>query len=405
MGLISKPQHWNEVVGQERAQRVLTGVIRNPEYMTRGFIFSGPEGVGKTTTAYLFAKAIMCQSVNPFECRDCPSCLLFTEDDIERGQHPDFEEIDAASLSSGADASRDLITLSNSPPHCAKRRVVLVDEAHRLSQTAWDVYLKPLELRGTDTIFIFSTTERVSDPNSTVIPKTIRSRSTVIEFFPVVRDSILGLLMAKADSRKIPYTLAGLRRVADLAAGRPRTALTMLQSVAVVGQVTPENCAVALTEDLSRLALDILLLLVRSAKASDAKGGERMIAQAITVAEEAAQVSGVPALIQAVFETYARKFFERSEIAQSLTNYKAITAMFLKWSQSQQIPIDALPLFLMELAEFLPGGTPTFAQPETREMLIQKVTGEPGLLADNVGPSTSPPLSVAQLLQQMGVSK
>jgi DNA polymerase III subunit gamma/tau len=388
------------VIGQERAQRVLAGVVANPQYMTSGFIFSGPEGVGKTTTAYLFAKAIMCQSTDPFDCNSCPSCLLFTAEDIEGRRHPDFEEVDAAGECGGVDAARALVTLSNSPAQCAKRRAILIDEAHRLSREAWDVYLKPLEKRSTDAIFIFSTTERVSDPK-TVIPRTIVSRSTILEFSRVIRDSILGLLMSRADSHKIPYTLDGLRRIADLAAGRPRDALKMLQTVAVVGKVSPENCAAVLAPDLNETALSILSKLVQSSRTTDM--AERLVSEAMGLADNAAQISSAAALIDALFRVYAQKFFENSEIARAFANYRAVTAVLLKWSQPQQVPIDALPILLMELGEFLPGKTPVFATPETRQMLRRPIRETSELLVDNNPRPSNAPVSASDLSRLLGV--
>lgn len=386
MSLITdRPTHWNEVIGQERAQRVLAGVIRNPSLMTRGFVFTGPQGVGKTTMAYLFAKAVMCLTDRPLDCSDCPSCRLFTADDIEQKLHPDFEDIDAASYS-GVNAARELLTTTLAPAQCSKRRVVLVDEAHRLSREAWDVYLKPLELRGTEAIFIFSTTERVNDPR-TAIPKTILSRSTVLDFSLVDRDSLVGLLMARCDGRKIAYTLDGLRRVAELAGGKPRDALKLLQTVALTGPVTPDNCSACLVADLHDTATSILQKLVEST--NNAKSSV-LIAEALNIADRAAQEVGTSAVVSAMFQTYARKFFENSEIARSFTNYKAVTALFLKWTQVQQLPIDALPLLLMELSDYLPGGAPVLADPGNREIIRVAATTS-RLLQDNSASNRAAP--------------
>jgi len=101
-----------------------------------------------------------------------------------------------------------------------KRRVVLIDEAHRLSKPAWDVFLKPLEENDTDVIFIFSTND------VDAIPQRSSRAAYWQEFALVSREDITGLLMSIADRERLPYTLDGLVRVAELSHGRPRVAST-----------------------------------------------------------------------------------------------------------------------------------------------------------------------------------
>lgn len=374
MSLISnRPAYWNEVVGQQRVQRVLSGVLKHPQYMTRGFIFSGVTGLGKTTLAYLFAKLVMCHSADPFLCTTCPSCQSFVYDQYGNLNHPDFTEVDAASHS-GVDAARAILTNSDQNPMFDKRRVILIDEAHRLSTAAWDVYLKPLEISSTGAIFIFSTNDAKE------IPKTIQSRCTFLEFSMVTREDLIGLLMSIVDRERIPYVYAGLVHIAEMAKGRPRFAVNMLQTVAVTGTISPENCALVLSGSLDDAATKILELLVQSSKTG--ANAEDLIAEALKIADNAGQLSGPYPLVDALFRIYARAFFENSEIAHTFTQFKAITAIFLKWTRTQQIPVDALPLLIMELIEFLPGKISVFAQPEQRQTLRRRSL-EPSLIQDN----------------------
>ncbi len=398
MSLISnRPAYWNEVVGQQRVQRVLAGVLKHPEYMTRGFIFSGVEGLGKTTVAYLFAKLLMCQSNNPYTCTDCPSCQSFAYDAYGNLQHPDFEEVDAASFS-GVAAARGILSNSDQGTRVGKRQVILIDEAHRLSAEAWDVYLKPLEIAHTGAVFLFSTND------AREIPKTIVSRCTFLQFSLVPREQILGRLMSIADGEKLPYTLDGLRHIAEMAHGRIRMAVNMLQTVAVTGSVTPENCALALTESLLDTATKVLERLAEMVRPQARH--EDLMVDVLKLADEAAQVSGPALLIQTLFQVYARAFFENSGIAQAFPEFKAVTAVFLKWTRTQQIPVDVIPLFLMELVELLPGRTSVLAQPEQRQVIRRRAM-QSNLIQDNTTqakPEVPSEMSLDELSRLIGAT-
>ena len=114
MNLIAqRPRTWNSVVGQQRGIDVLQAVLKNPRFLTRGIILYGVLGVGKTTTAYLAAKALMCLGKDPLGCGKCPSCTLVDESGID--QHPDFVEVDGAQKS-GVDAAREIIDVTMSLP-------------------------------------------------------------------------------------------------------------------------------------------------------------------------------------------------------------------------------------------------------------------------------------------------
>lgn len=364
MSLITKyrPKHLNGVIGQPRVLRVLTGALTYPQYMTRGFVFSGHEGLGKTTVAYLFAKAIMCRSENPLTCVGCPSCDSFTLDDRETLIHPDFDEVDAASVS-GVEAARTLVESSKVPAHIARRRVIVIEEAHRLSKEAWDVYLRPLELGDTEAVFIYPTTE----PRA--IPKTIASRCINLTFDLVLREDITGLLMTIADQEGIPYTLDGLRYLAELSKGKCRGAINLLQFAALAGQVTKENCAALIQADATDAALKVFNMLIQAAQAEKP---EPVIADVLALVDRTGQMFGPTALIEALFAVYARKFFEDSPIAKVFSRHKDITALFLKWTQVKSMPVDALPLMVMELVDLMPGRQQqVFATPTQRQNLTR----------------------------------
>ena len=126
MSLISqRPMQWNNVVGQPRAIGVLQAVLRNQKFLQRGIILSGMVGVGKTTTAYLLAKALMCRGQNPLGCGECPSCATIQNEGIEN--HADFQEMDGA-VKPGVEVARETVEMMKSLPVLGQRRVAVIDE-------------------------------------------------------------------------------------------------------------------------------------------------------------------------------------------------------------------------------------------------------------------------------------
>ena len=168
MSLITqRPRHWNNVIGQDRALKVLRAILKSDRFLLRGFIFEGVRGVGKTSVAYLMARALMCTGPDPEGCGSCASCKTIDTQGIDA--HPDFMEV-AAAAKSGVDAAREIVTTAESMPVLGKRRVVMVDEAHALSPDAWKVYLKPLELVNNDAVYMYVSNK------GTQIPDEIRGR-------------------------------------------------------------------------------------------------------------------------------------------------------------------------------------------------------------------------------------
>jgi len=178
---LDRPGYWTSVIGQDRVVKVLTSTLtKSSKRISLGWLFEGVHGVGKTTVGYIMARALMCH-VDPLGCsphsqHKCPSCEIFDETDGHT-THPDFMELDAASHS-GVVEAREIVQIAESLPTIGRYRVVLIDEVHRLSRDSWDVYLKPLERVGSQTIFIFVTND------SFKIPRTIRSRVAKVEPSP-----------------------------------------------------------------------------------------------------------------------------------------------------------------------------------------------------------------------------
>ena len=141
--------------------------------------------------------------------------------------------------------------------------------------------------------------------------------------------------------------------------------------MATIGVVNPENCALALRDDLIGASTKILELLV-TASQQPSQAAE-CIAETIRLAERCAQVSTPRRLLDALFMTFSKEFFGETAVAYTFSDHEAASSLFLKWTKVQQIPVDALPLFLMEMLDLLPGRTAAIATPEKRGAVMQLV--------------------------------
>jgi DNA polymerase III subunit gamma/tau len=356
MNLIAqRPSEWNAVVGQSRAITILQAILNNKHLMLKGFLFYGFIGVGKTTSAYLLARALMCTGKDPLGCGKCDSCLNIAEHGIDG--HPDFKEIDAA-LYSGVDKARELMELwGTQKPIMSKRRAIVIDEAHRLSSEAWDVFLKPLEQGDTTTVFIF-----VSNKADT-IAGTIRSRCTQIPFELVPQDTIVGLLANVANRNEITYELDALRLIARHAKGVIRDAVNVLGSAGALGLVSIEHVKLILDTSLEDVCVKLMLAIA----ARDQKA-------AIQLADEAGRKARPAKVIETMFGVYGRAVFAEADptilpIYVGLPETGDVTALFIKWATTPNLPSNVMPLVAFELLKL--HGTPSERKARQRAQKAQ----------------------------------
>jgi DNA polymerase III subunit gamma/tau len=226
-----RPQTWDEVVGQEHVVRTLQNSVRAGRTV-HAYLFAGPRGTGKTTTARLLAKALNCLADDPGRkpCNACDNCVAVNE-----GRFLDLIEIDAASNTSVEDV-RELRDKINFRPNQGIYKVYIIDEVHMLSTAAFNALLKTLEEPPPHAVFILATTEVHK------IPATVLSRCQRHEFRRVPTTEIASFLEARCAVEGVRVEPAALVLIARTATGSLRDAISLLDQLASTGEtVTPER--------------------------------------------------------------------------------------------------------------------------------------------------------------------
>jgi len=220
-----RPDSFGTLIGQDNiAQTLKNSILRGQ--LAHAYLFCGPRGVGKTTTARIFAKMINCS--NPSEdmepCGTCESCLSFAE-----GRSYCIHELDAAS-NNGVEDIKTLMDQVRIPPQVGRYSVYIIDEVHMLSQAAFNAFLKTLEEPPAHAIFILATTEKHK-----ILP-TILSRCQTYDFNRITVDNIVKNLRMVAFSEGVTIDDESLHVIAHKADGAMRDALTIFdQTVAFCG--------------------------------------------------------------------------------------------------------------------------------------------------------------------------
>jgi DNA polymerase-3 subunit gamma/tau len=220
-----RPHKWDQVVGQEHIVQTLRNAIAG-DRVGHAYLFAGPRGTGKTTTARLLAKAVNCldPDLNHRPCDACANCIAVNEN-----RFLDLIEIDAASNTS-VDDIRDLRDKINFAPSVGRFKVYIIDEVHMLSTAAFNALLKTLEEPPAHAIFILATTEVHK------IPATVLSRCQRHEFRRIPVMEIVGNLKEICASEKIEADEDALILIARQATGAMRDAISLLDQLASTGE-------------------------------------------------------------------------------------------------------------------------------------------------------------------------
>ena len=215
-----RPDTFESLIGQENIARTLKNSIMRGQ-LAHAYLFCGPRGVGKTTTARIFAKSINCLDPGPDmkPCGKCESCLSFAE-----GRSYCIHELDAASNNS-VDDIRNLTDMVRIPPQVGKYSVYIIDEVHMLSSAAFNAFLKTLEEPPAHAIFILATTEKHK-----ILP-TILSRCQTFDFNRISVPDIVRNLEDIASKEGISIDSDSLHVIAVKADGAMRDALTIFDQI------------------------------------------------------------------------------------------------------------------------------------------------------------------------------
>ena len=214
-----RPQTFNDVVGQEHITSTLKNAIKNNR-IAHAYIFTGPRGVGKTTTARILAKALNC--LNPVDSEPCNKCELCLS--IQNSQSMDIIEIDGAS-NRGIDEIRTLRESVKYAPSRGKYKIYIIDEVHMLTKESFNAFLKTLEEPPSHTIFIFATTDIQK------VPLTIISRCQRFDFRRIQLNTIKSLLTEIAKAENIEIEDKTLTIIAKKADGALRDAESFFDQV------------------------------------------------------------------------------------------------------------------------------------------------------------------------------
>lgn len=243
-----RPLEWDQVVGQDHIIQTLHNAVSSNR-VAHAYLFAGPRGTGKTTTARLLAKAVNCleENLSARPCNQCEHCQA-----VNQGRFLDLIEIDAASNTSVEDV-RDLRDKINFSPNQGRYKVYIIDEVHMLSTAAFNALLKTLEEPPAHAIFVLATTEVHK------IPATVLSRCQRHEFRRIPVKEIVSYLQEISSQEKIEIDPDALILVARQATGSMRDAISLLDQLASTGQpVTLEMAQTVLGTAASQAVLDVI---------------------------------------------------------------------------------------------------------------------------------------------------
>jgi DNA polymerase-3 subunit gamma/tau len=262
-----RPQTFDDVIGQGHVTTTLAREVADGR-VAHAYLFTGPRGTGKTTTARILAKALNCvnRGSDGSPCNVCPSCVAITE-----GTSLDVLELDAASHNSVDDIRDIKVSVTTVASSATSKRVFVLDEAHMLSKAAGNALLKTLEEPPAHVHFVLATTEPYK------LLDTIRSRSQRFDFHPVPIEELAGHLSVISDREGHKSDPAALIAIARHAGGSVRDSLSLLEQVAALGAGTVDVAGVR--RALGLADSEAFMRLVEAVADQDAKAALELVAE------------------------------------------------------------------------------------------------------------------------------
>lgn len=273
-----RPQKIQEIVGQEHIKKALSNAIES-DRISHAYLFTGPRGTGKTSTARIFAKSLNCENgptISP--CNECENCK-----NITNAIPIDVIEIDAASNRSVSDAEEIIQNVAMSPVH-SRYKIYIIDEVHMLTTTAFNALLKTLEEPPANVIFILATTEvhKVLD--------TIKSRCQRFDFKRITTDDISNHLRYISDKEGINIEDDALAYIAQNSAGGMRDSIALLDQLSVLSSSEDKISVDDINRVLGRLSFESLSSLFGAIVSSDPKEALNKLNEIYNLGNEPSQI-------------------------------------------------------------------------------------------------------------------
>lgn len=265
-----RPQSFSEIVGQDHVTSTLLREVVEGK-VSHAYLFAGPRGTGKTTTARVLAKALNCQDRGPAgePCNVCSSCVGVTE-----GSSLDVIELDAASHNKVEDIREIRVNVGTVASVSGARRVYILDEAHMLSRAASNALLKTLEEPPEHVHFILATTEPYK------LLDTVRSRSQRFDFHPIGVEVMSDYLDTVAEREGFRATAEGLTAIAHHAQGSVRDGMSLLEQVAALGDGSVD--APGVSAALGLVDSEAFDRLAKAIVDDDPKAGLELVAEIVS---------------------------------------------------------------------------------------------------------------------------
>lgn len=343
-----RPQALEQLIGQEAVKKILVSSFENKK-LAHAYLFVGPRGTGKTSTARILAKMVNCENTSKVPCNKCTTCLSITD-----GSNLDLIEIDAAS-NRGIEDIRSLRDKIKLAPTAARKKVYIIDEVHMLTAEAFNALLKTLEEPPSHVLFILATTEGVK------IPQTILSRVQRLDFKLAAPLELLEALKKIIKAENIDIEEEALKILIKKSDGSFRDGVKLLDQIASLGE---KITAKSIEQSLKSGEFENILDLIKSLKEKNAAEGLLNIGQYL---ENGMDPKALILALMDVFRSLVLikngageqlvkihltedKYESLVDVSQSFTNQDLIRNLDILQEALEKVKFTSVPSLPLELA-------------------------------------------------------